>query len=242
MDRLRRSGRSGVAPFASSRPPYGGARRTPVYAASASRGTAVAASSPARRPSVTAASPRWRGSGEAADEILDPRRGREAELALDARLEGAVVTHGLAGVALGQVHPDQRAVGALPQRIGPDRGEPRLDRLPVAAGLGEPIGERLEGVRAKLAQPLALLLDPLVVPVRQEVALERPALDRELLGEGLRIEQAPRRRDERPHVDDDLPAQAHVRRRGLDDLRLRPAQAPQRGAEVRARPLLARVE
>ena len=57
-------------------------------------------------------------------------------------------------VPLRQVHPDQGAVGALPQRLAADRRERRPECPPEVAGGDELVGERLECVKAQLAKTL----------------------------------------------------------------------------------------
>jgi len=58
-------------------------------------------------------------------------------------------------------------VRALLQRISLQDTEGHLDGKPELACGGESVGHSLEHVQPQLAQPLALTLNPRIVPVRQ---------------------------------------------------------------------------
>jgi hypothetical protein len=53
------------------------------------------------------------------------------------------VPHRLRRGALGELDPDQRAVGGLAQGVGGDGGNSRLERLGQAPLLGEALGQAL---------------------------------------------------------------------------------------------------
>lgn len=120
-------------------------------------------------------------------------------------LEAAVLGQRLVRVALGEVRPDERSMGALPQRLALHRGEARLDRLAEAICLHEPVAESLERVDPELPEPLALDRDPVVVPVREQVLREEEAVRARALLLG-RVEQAPRLGGRRVDVDGDVSA------------------------------------
>ena len=60
---------------------------------------------------------------------------------------------------------------ALAQRVHADGQQAGVDRLTVSGALSSSsLADRLQRVQAQLPEPLALAIDPVVVPVREQVA------------------------------------------------------------------------
>jgi len=74
-----------------------------------------------------------------------------------------VLTERFDGVSLVEVNADERAMGALAQRLSCEREEPGLERLAVPPGAQMPRAERIERTQAELAKTLAFEQDPVVV-------------------------------------------------------------------------------
>src|SRR3954453_14018175 len=84
---------------------------------------------------------------------------------------------GLADVALRDVGLDQRPVRALPRRLRGARGEPRLDGLREASRVGELPARRVQRVQPQLTEALAFELEPVVVPVGQQIGERTDRVD-----------------------------------------------------------------
>src|SRR5918999_1603007 len=114
-------------------------------------------------------------------QLVELRGGLDAEPVAQQAATELVLPHGLAAVAFGEVDADQRAMSALAQRFAAYCRERGLQRPAQAAVGGELLRERLERVQAELAEALALEQQPVVVPVRQELAEERELAPVEIL-------------------------------------------------------------
>ncbi len=153
-----------------------------------------------------------------------------------------MVTNRIVAVAAREMPADHELVQPLAERLPAECGEREVDGVgrPI---LGEsPLGGRLDRVEAQLTQPLPLELEPLVVPVRQEVTLELLLINARLVDIVGTIEDTPRRQDELVDVDDDRPREPNVGRGRLHDRVAGLPQPPEGRAKVRARTLLVRVE
>src|SRR5258708_2356639 len=103
------------------------------------------------------------------NEPCDVRRRLEAEVVSKERAVAVELPDRLAPVAFGDVGADQDSVGALPQRFTVDGGHTGFDRFSVSPGRAQLEAQYLEGVHPKLAVPLSLHQDPLVIVVRQQL-------------------------------------------------------------------------
>jgi len=68
------------------------------------------------------------------------------------------------------MHLYQSAMGSLAQRFQAKGGERGLNGVGMAAGCAQPPGRALKCVQPGLAQLLSLILQPVVIPVGQQVA------------------------------------------------------------------------
>jgi hypothetical protein len=75
----------------------------------------------------------------------------------------------LVEIPFGQVDTDERSVGTLAERIGPDDGQRDLDGEAESSGGGEFVCHCFEQVEPHLMQALAFVPQPGVVPVGQQV-------------------------------------------------------------------------
>ena len=81
-----------------------------------------------------------------------------------------VLADGLERVPLGQEDADQGAVGGFPQRVGRHRGESRFGGLREPAAVREAVGQAFQRAGPDLPEPLAFEVEPVLVPVRQQLA------------------------------------------------------------------------
>ena len=77
---------------------------------------------------------------------------------------------GLRPIALGQVDLDKSVMGGFAQWFQADRGECGLGGVGVTAGCAQSSGKALQCMQPCLAQPFSLVLHPVVIPVRQQIA------------------------------------------------------------------------
>ncbi len=134
-------------------------------------------------PSTSTSSWRWRGRRAAepcsaggplgepvGDQASEPRCGLDPQLDAQQLAEGPELPRRRAHVALGQVGRDQNPLGAVSQRVQLDRIEGHPGCGAVPAGGGEAAGGGLECVQPELAEPFTFDDDPVVVPVREQLA------------------------------------------------------------------------
>jgi hypothetical protein len=76
-----------------------------------------------------------------------------------------VLGQGLAPVTLGGVDANQGSLGALAQRLHPDRRQSRLNRQGEIAQLRQALRQRLQGMQAQLVPAVMLEQQPLVESV-----------------------------------------------------------------------------
>ena len=77
-------------------------------------------------------------------------------------------------VSLRQVDADEGAVSTLPQGLGGDGGQRRLQRPGVVPLGGQGLADALQRPQAELVEPLALDDEPIIVPIWQKVEAELP--------------------------------------------------------------------
>ena len=123
---------------------------------------------------------------------------------------------------------------ALAQRLATHRRERRLQRPAQPARRDELVRERLECVEPDLPVALALELQPLVVPVRQQLGPERGLGHGEILRGRRPVEQPVRQPEGPAQVDLDIGCEPKVGPRRLDELASPLVQTPERGAQARA--------
>src|SRR5579862_966554 len=118
------------------------------------------------------------------------------------------------------------------------RRERRIERLPEIAPVDMAIAERLESLQPELAKPLTLEDDPVVVPVRQQIAGELVDLPR---GHAS-VELAAREHLGLSEVDGDRGTEPERRASRFEQPVDALLDAPQRRAQIRSRTLVGRVE
>lgn len=140
--------------------------------------------------------------------------GLDAELLGEQSAAQLVLPQGFDGIALGEVEPDQRSMGALAERLADKRRESELQSIAEPALGREAVAQCLKGTQTKLAEPLTLEERPVVVPVGQHV--DRQAVRRKSLGIANGPFEQPLREhfrvvevDNHPAVDGEL-GRAHV--------------------------------
>ena len=180
-------------------------RPPPTPGSNQARMTRTPVRSPAaapRRDHAPAASPNRHSNVKPATSASSCSDGSSPSSSCRSVAEAPVLAERLVAVSLREVHANEGPVGALAQRLDRHRRQPRLDRLAEPPRLAEPAHNALEGMRAQLAETLALDRHPVVVPVGKHVAEEAGRR----AGSGIRrsdgIEQAvglvaPPRRDRR---------------------------------------------
>jgi hypothetical protein len=150
-----------------------------------------------------------------------------------------VLSQRLDGVPFGQVDADDETMRALSQRVAPDDGERRLERTVREPCLELALGGSLQRVQRELAEPLALQQGPVVVPVGQQLVLERPSGRRHGPPVGRAVEQPVRQRGRAPQVDVHAVREPDVRaRRGdhpVPGALEPPERRPQAGRRTRFR-------
>jgi hypothetical protein len=102
---------------------------------------------------------------------LDP------ELVPEEITEEPILPHRFAYVPFLQVHANDGPVCTFAERIGGDGGESQLKRLLEPTGVEQALAELLERVEAQLPMRFALDEDPVLVPVRQQVAGQGGRID-----------------------------------------------------------------
>ena len=98
----------------------------------------------------------------------------------------------------------------LAQWLDADGRQRRLDRVGMPSGATERRGECLKPVQPDLAQALAFVLHPLLIPVRQQVAGQFGQCYRVKVNPrqpDRRVFELPGERDQPQHVDVDVGAQ-----------------------------------
>jgi hypothetical protein len=123
-------------------------------------------------------------------------------------------------------------VGGLAQRIGGDRGEGRLRCRRVVSTVCELLREALQGADAQQSVGLSFKLEPLVVPVGQELAGTTQRLENRRIA-GVLLERATSRRGPLAIVDPDIAREREAPGIGHEQLRVGALQSPHGGAQAR---------
>ena len=126
-------------------------------------------------------------------------------------------------------------MGGLTQRFQANRGECGLDGVGVTAGCAQFPGKALQRVQPGLAQPFSLVLQPVVIPVRQEIADQVGQVHRiqvNGLGRGSRLGEPARECDQITHINLDVGVEPEKRWGGGDHLLAGLVDPPQRGTQV----------
>lgn len=148
----------------------------------------------------------------------------------------------LGAIPLGKVYRDDRAVGALAERLAPEGGEGDFHRVGVPADRDEPLGEHLRGVQAELAEPFTLEEDPVVVPVGQELTATERMPYVVVVDLMRRVTDPARPEDRLSNVNAHGGGQPKAAVRALDDRVAAPADPPERGTQTARGALLIGVE
>jgi hypothetical protein len=141
-------------------------------------------------------------------------------------------------IALGQVDFDKSAMGGLSQWFEPKRSERSLYGVGMTAALAQSPGEALKCVEPRLAQSFPFILQPVVVPVRQQVAdqvCQGHRVQVNGLRGGPRLAKTARERHHIVDVNLDGGIEPQERRRRSDHLLARLIHPPERGTQVRKR-------
>ncbi len=120
----------------------------------------------------------------------------------------------------------------LAQRVAGHRREPGEDRLAVAPRVGQPVTAELERVHAELGEALALEQHPVLVPARQQLAVQQRVEQLAFAARRAVLEQGGPQAPRPPHVDVDLRCEREQIAPHREDARGRAAQLPQRRAQV----------
>ena len=135
-------------------------------------GCARSSMQPRRSPRIAA--PRRRaGPSRCAIELLHQLRRLDPELLSEQAAAEPVLAQRLDGISLEEVNPNERAVGALPQRFDRQGGVADFGRFSEPPRAREALAEHVERPETQVAEPLPLEQHPVVVPVRKQVAEQK---------------------------------------------------------------------
>ena len=139
--------------------------------------------------------------------------------------EEAVLANRLGRISLGEVHSNERAVRGFPERFGGDGRLAGVERLTVAPGVRQPVAHCIERAQPQLTEALTLEQNPVVVLIRQEIAVECRQVDVDGRARFV-LERSPRKSLRLVEVDLDSGIEMELRRGGSDQ-RVAPAtEAP----------------
>jgi diacylglycerol kinase (ATP) len=181
-----------------------------------------------------------RGDGRIGDQPPDRLRGLDGEPDRQQILAAVELPQRLRPVALGEVRSYQGGVRGFPKRLDGDRGERRLNRRHVVTAQAELLSHAFKRMQAQLPYSLAVIQQPVVVPVGQQVERKlRPRdpcqfCDRE---RGMTVTCGPAERHQRTDVDADLRVQAQPQSADRDEWGGGLVDPPQRRAQIGQRSL-----
>ena len=118
--------------------------------------------------------------------------------------------HGLAHVALRQMHANENALGALPERLDGHGRQRRAGRLTMTSGLQSPHSQSLERVQSQLAEPLTLDQYPVVVPIWKKIAAQLAFVEIQETSAAALAQELVRHVDHLPHVDSDMRRESKI--------------------------------
>ena len=150
-------------------------------------------------------------------------------------LVGAVLTNGLAHVALCKMHANEDALCAFSKWLdghGRQRGTGRLTMTPR---LQTPHRESLERVQPQLTKSFALDQYPVVVPIGKQVTAQLVLVEIQETSAGALTQKIVRHVDHLPDVDSDMRRETKVGAPRFDEIEPGAAQTPETGSEARAR-------
>ena len=155
-------------------------------------------------------------------EGIEGSRRSDIELVMEAVAQRRILPAGLDEVALREMRLDQDAMGALAERFDRDRPQGEIDAHVEGAVRKRRSGVLFQRMQSHLPQALPLDREPIVVPVREQLAsAARRDIHRGAVG-----------------VDDDRLVEAQRSCRGPHHWLWQVAQAPQGRSQVGDRPLL----
>jgi hypothetical protein len=133
---------------------------------------------------------------------------------------------------------DESAVGGLSQWFHANRGEGGLDGVGMAAACTQSSGQALQCVQPCLTHPFSLVLQPVVVPVGQQIPDQigqTYGIQIDSFGCGLRLAEAVGKCNQIADINIDAGIESEDRWGSNDHLPAGLANPPQRSAEVSER-------